>query len=61
MGTVDGDYVDGVQLNTLSNLNTGGTSGPSYSNYTGLSTTLQRGLGYTINITSGDYAPDNYA
>ncbi|MBK6543393.1 MAG: hypothetical protein IPG10_19340 [Flavobacteriales bacterium] len=60
-GTADGDYVDGVQLNTLSNLNTGGTSGPSYSDYTGSSTTLQRGMGYTINITSGDYTPDNYA
>ena len=60
-GTTDGDYVDGVQLNTLSNLNTGGTSGPSYSNYPGSGTSLQRGLGYTINITSGDYTPDNYA
>ena len=61
-GTSDGDFIDGVQLGAINNVNSGSVSGPSYTDYTGVYTTsLQRGSSYTITITSGDYTPDNYA
>lgn len=61
-GTSDGDFIDGVQLGTINNLNSGGVAGPSYTDYSGIyATTLQRGSSYTVTITSGDYVPDNYA
>jgi len=63
-GTTDGDYVDGVDLNTLSNLNSGAVGGPTYSNYTNLSTSLNTGVEYTITIRSGAWQAgfaDHYA
>lgn len=60
-GTSDGDFVDGVELGTINNTNSGSTSSASYQDHTDLSTNLQQGSSYTITITSGDYAPDHFA
>ena len=57
-GTTDGDYVSGVELGTLSNTGTGGTGTPTYVDYTALSTSLERGTTYTIDVTSGAYNQD---
>lgn len=61
-GTGDGDFIDGVQLEDISNQNSGGTDEPTYSDLTAVHTTaLERGVTYTITIRSGDYTPDHYA
>ncbi len=60
-GTIDGDFIDGVQLGAIQNIGTGGTSMPTYSDYTGQSTDLVRGDSYTLELTGGTYIPDNYA
>lgn len=49
------DYLDGVELGTISNLNTGGTYAPAYMDYTNLSTTLITGNTYTMTVTNGGY------
>ena len=57
-GTSDGDFIDGVQLGSISNLNSGGTTGATYNDYTAqYSTQLQRGSAYAVTITSGTAAP----
>lgn len=52
-GNTSGDYIDGVELNTLSNLNTGANATP-YTIYpttpSNLTTSLDIGSGYTITI-----------
>lgn len=61
-GTNDGDFIDGVQLGTINNTNSGSNGGPTYSDLTATySTSLQQGSSHSITITSGDYTPDNYA
>lgn len=60
-GTADGDYVDGVQLGSINNTNTGGVGGAAYVDYTGLSTTLQRGTGQVVQVTAGSYVGDAFA
>lgn len=61
-GTGDGDFINAVALGSISNLNSGSTDGPSYTDYSATQgTTLFRGSGYTITIQSGDYTPDHYA
>lgn len=61
-GTADDDFIDGVQLVTINNVNSGSNTGPTYTNYTSsFSTSLARGSNQTIFITSGDFQPDNYA
>ncbi len=61
-GTSEDDFIDGVELGSISNTNSGSNTGPSYNDYTSLFTTaLQRNSSYTVTITSGDYTPDNYA
>jgi len=60
-GTGDGDYIDGVVLGSINNTGTGSTTGPSYTDYTAMSTALVRGNTYTISITSGSYSSDHYA
>jgi len=61
VGTADGDFIDGVVLNTLVNTGTGATGGPSYTFYSSLTTELMLGQTYDLEITSGDYEPDHYA
>lgn len=61
LGTVDGDFVNGVTLGSISNLNTGGVEGLQYTDYsTTESTTLLRDNEYSLVIESGDYFPDTY-
>jgi hypothetical protein len=60
-GPSDGDFIDGVVLGSINNTGTGGTTGNTYNNYTGQSTTLMGGMNYSVSITSGSFQPDNYA
>lgn len=60
-GTSDGDFIDGVVLGDINNTGTGSTTGPSYTDYTGLTTVLEPETAYDIAITGGTYAPDHYA
>lgn len=61
-GTSENDFIDGVELGSIINTNSGSNTGPSYNDYTAqFSTTLQRTSDYTVTVTSGDYTPDNYA
>ncbi|HMN06388.1 MAG TPA: M43 family zinc metalloprotease [Flavobacteriales bacterium] len=58
VGPADGDFIDGVALEGISNLNSGSTGGPSYNNFTFLSTTLHRGASYSLKVTTGEYYED---
>lgn len=61
-GTADGDYVNSVQLGTINNTNSGGTTQPTYTNFSGTySTSLVQGSTHNITIQSGAYSPDRYA
>ncbi|MCB0764088.1 MAG: GEVED domain-containing protein [Flavobacteriales bacterium] len=61
-GTSDGDFINTVQLGSINNANTGGTSAPTYTNYSASqSTTLSPGTQYTLTIQGGTYQPDHYA
>ncbi|MEZ4791794.1 MAG: GEVED domain-containing protein [Flavobacteriales bacterium] len=61
VGTGDGDFINGVTLNTIVNLNTGGVNGSVYTDYFGTyNTSLSRANEYSLIIESGDYAPDTY-
>src|SRR5690606_2922356 len=61
-GTSEGDFINSVNLGSISNTNSGSDQGPTYTDYSGtMSTSLAQGGSYTIQIQSGDYAEDNYA
>ena len=60
-GPADGDFINGVQLGTINNTNTGGEAGPSYNDYTAQSTALVRGDAYNLAVQGGNYQPDRYA
>jgi hypothetical protein len=61
-GTADGDFINGVQLGIINNQNSGGTTQPTYTNFSSTySTSLVRGNTYTITIQSGTYSPNRYA
>lgn len=61
-GPGDGDYVNAVQLGSINNINSGGTSQPTYTNFSSTwSTNLLQGSTHTITIQSGTYTPDHYA
>ncbi len=61
-GTSDGDFVNSVQLASISNMNTGGPAAPTYTNYSSTHTTqLTQGAAYTITIQSGTYSPNQVA
>ncbi|MEA1873310.1 MAG: GEVED domain-containing protein [Bacteroidota bacterium] len=66
-GTSYGDFIDGVQLdgnstNDISNLNTGATNGPSYTDYSPThSAELTQAQTYTLSITNGDYSDETLA
>ncbi len=62
VGTAEGDFINGVTLGSINNVNSGGVSAPAYSDLTSTwSTTLAQGGTYNITIQGGDYAPDHYA
>lgn len=54
--TLFGDFIDGVELNTLSNTGTGGLAQAEYHDYTSLSTTLPIGSSQVLSITTGSNA-----
>ncbi|MDA3911619.1 MAG: GEVED domain-containing protein [Bacteroidales bacterium] len=66
-GTSYGDFIDGVQLdgndtNDISNLNTGATDGPSYTDYSAThSAELTEGQTYSLTVTNGDYSDETIA
>lgn len=63
-GTAEGDFIDGVTLGTINNVNTGSITGAFYNSYTSMSTNLTKSSSYTINIKSGTWPagyPDYYA
>ncbi len=61
-GTGADDFIDGVALGSINNTASGSTGGPNYTDYSAtLSTNLVRNSANTINITAGNYTPDNYA
>ncbi len=51
--TLFGDFIDGVELNTLSNIGTGGLAQAEYHDYTALSTNVSIGSTQVLSITSG--------
>ena len=51
-GTTDEDYIDGFELNTISNLGSGGGDGSGYSDFTALFTALVVGNTYEIHIVN---------
>jgi PKD repeat protein len=54
-GTSDGDFINGVQIGSINNQNTGGVGLPDYNNYTALSTTAQQGSLQVITVESGTF------
>jgi len=61
-GPTDGDYINGVQLGTIDNPNSGGVEGPAYSDLMATDNTyLTIGTGQILTIEGGEYAPDHYA
>lgn len=62
LGTVLGDYIDGVQLMAIDHVGTGSVGGPTYTDYSGqFSTPLSRNAVRTITITTGSRANGYYA
>lgn len=59
--TTDGDYIDGVELGSISNTGTGGNYGSAYNDYSAQSTDLAVNSTHTLNITSGEYDEDHFA
>lgn len=59
-GTVDGDFLDGVELGTISNLNSGFQGGPSYTDYSATYlTSLGSGSAQILTLYNNpDYAED---
>ncbi len=60
-GPTDGDFINGVVLGNISNLNSGSITGPLYSFINNQVTNLNLGTSYTLQVTSGTYATDYYA
>jgi PKD repeat protein len=59
-GTEDGDFIDGVQLEAINNVNTGSQNGPYYNNYTSQYATLELGNSYSITLFSGTSGPNDF-
>jgi PKD repeat protein len=56
LGTSDGDFINGVQIGTINNQNTGATNGPVYTDYSvQFSTTLTAGQAASLVVTNGTY------
>ncbi|HRG59746.1 MAG TPA: GEVED domain-containing protein [Bacteroidia bacterium] len=60
-GTADNDYINGVSLGTISNLNSGYTGGPNYNDYTFYSTNIAQSSNYNLTVQAGLFATDYYA
>lgn len=60
-GTTDNDFINGVVLGSINNMNSGSTGGPSYNDYTFLSTNITQSTNYNMTVQSGIYATDYFA
>ena len=60
-GTSGNDFINSVILGGINNQFTGALNGPSYNDYTFLSTNLTQSSNYNLTVQSGDYATDYYA
>lgn len=49
-GTNNGDFVDGVTFNDIENLGTGSLGGPAYQNFTSITTPVEIGRYYELNV-----------
>ncbi|MEI6750369.1 MAG: GEVED domain-containing protein, partial [Bacteroidota bacterium] len=58
-GTSSNDYITLVQLGTINNA-TGASASPYYTYYSSMSTNLTPGSAYTITLSPGTYASNNY-
>lgn len=54
-GTAFGDFIDGVKLGSINNLNTGSITGTDYNDYTSISTDLVTDHTYTMEIIHGTF------
>ncbi|MDQ3100929.1 MAG: M43 family zinc metalloprotease, partial [Bacteroidota bacterium] len=61
-GTGEDDYINGVTLGTIANVNSGGNTLPTYTDFSATwSTSLTQGSMHTLMIQGGNYQPDHYA
>lgn len=58
--TTDGDFIDGLQLNTIATAPNGGAFGPAYTDNRSITTDLVRGQPNTAFVFGGSYWPDAY-
>ena len=55
-GTANGDFINGVNLESIDNQNSGSVGGPAYSDFTNLSTNLSSSSSYTLSVRNNpDY------
>jgi PKD repeat protein len=60
-GTAGDDFINSVILGSISNQVTGALNGPSYNDYTFLSTNIQQSSNYNLTVQGGNWATDYYA
>lgn len=59
--TAGGDFIDGVQLESIINTGTGDATGPDYTYFNTMQTTLGVDYEYILIVTSGDYTANELA
>lgn len=59
-GTTDNDYINGVSINTIVNLDNGPGDGTGFTDYTDLNTDLGAGLTYDFFVDNTDYFNEYY-
>jgi PKD repeat protein len=55
-GTTGGDFINGVNLGTINNQNTGSTTGTTYNDYSNLSTDVSQAGTFSLTINGGTFA-----
>ncbi|MFN5628371.1 MAG: GEVED domain-containing protein [Bacteroidota bacterium] len=59
-GTTGGDFINGVNLGTINNQNTGSTTGTTYNDYSNLSTDISQAGTFSLTINGGTFANGFY-
>lgn len=59
-GTTDDDYINGVSVNTIHNLDNGAGDGSGYSDFTGFTTELVAGSSYDFFVDNTDFFTEYY-
>lgn len=59
-GTTGGDFINGVNLGTINNQNTGSTTGTTYNDYSNLSTDVSQAGTFSLTINGGTFANGFY-